>query len=73
MDDDAESDEEESSEEATPASPEPTTAFVRGDASARRFHAHVMRTAGDWGEWQPDDPVRQLLKSAIESAQHAVC
>ena len=34
------------------------------------FHEQVIRYAKDWRQWFPDDPVKQLLKKAIDKTQH---
>ena len=64
--------EEDEDEVDAPATPERTTEFVHGGDATRRFHSAVLKTASEWCDWQPDDPVRRLLKNAVESAQSQV-
>jgi|OM-RGC.v1.021130655 cytoskeletal protein RodZ len=33
----------------------------------QEFHQEVMRIASEWDAWQPDDPVKALLKQAIDN------
>jgi len=57
---DDDNDEDESEEE------EFTSEFVSGD---RLFYDRVMKICDDWDRWQPDDPVKRLLKHSIEKTE----
>ncbi len=75
---DGDEDEEDGSSEEEEASGEMTdddeqgeysTTFAVGDDAARLFHANVLQAEAGWGGWRPDDPVRQLIKAAVDSAE----
>ena len=63
--DEAEADEAEA-DEADEAE-EYTTEFVSGDYA---FHSRVTSIDRSWIDWNPDDPVKRLLKAAIEKSEH---
>lgn len=54
-------DEEEDEEEETY-----TTEYITGD---RMFHDNIMYINQKWSEWNPQDPVKLLLKDAIEKTE----
>jgi histone H3/H4 len=64
---DEESEESEEGEESSETEEEYTTDFVAGD---RHFYDRVMSIAQQWDDWQPDDPVKRLLKNAIEDTEN---
>ena len=41
--------------------------FVSGALAEADFHNNVMSSTAGWQEWQPDDPVKRLLKQAIDN------
>ena len=61
-----ETDEDESSEDDAPSDEEEeayTDSFVSGD---RALYDVIMETSRKWDEWEPDDPVKRMLKCAID-------
>ena len=62
---DEKSDEEYGEDEADEAAIDEafSVAYVRGD---QHLHATVLRINEEWMSWEPDDPVKQLLKRAID-------
>ena len=72
-DDDDESDEEDDEEEDEEDDEEDeayTTEFAVGDA---QFHQTVLRIAQDWNAWEPTDPVKSMLKRAIDKTELQMC
>ena len=63
-DEDASGDEDGADAERDEAPEAYTTDFVRGD---ELFHRAVLRVDAEWSSWDPTDPVKAMMKRAIDN------
>lgn len=50
----------------SPGDPHPNTCYVQGD---KTFHDLVRSHSQNWSDWQPDDPLQQILKRSVDKAE----
>lgn len=68
-DDEGEEGETDSEDDGIEQESEGSLRFLAGGAEAQAFHAEVLAASAGWSTFQPDDPLRQLIKAAVDSAE----